>query len=375
MEDNEKIILIDKKQLNIGIPINNGFFNNMYCSGINLNTLVWYELFLKCGYNVYFLLCGEGDILGDELINIKKYNIIKYTEKSCETVYKQHFDILFHISFSHDFLIYKLKLKNPKMKIYCIVLGNELLNFVDNIVHTTSTNLTPSRYKINNEIWISPHFKFSKFFYEIYCKERVYVGPYIWGDNLIKNYELLDLKFDKLNIAILEPNLTSYKNCIIPISICENAEEYLNTVNVFSVTDALKQYKPFINFFNQTELFKKGKICVSPRLKIIDILKKYSNCVVSFSENWDLNYVFLECFYFGIPLVHNSKTLKDYGYYYPEYDVHKGAEQLKYILKYHDREKYILKHKKLLEYYSINNKSIQSWVINRLNNENNHDFI
>jgi len=43
-------------------------------------------------------------------------------------------------------------------------------------------------------------------------------------------------------------------------------------------------------------------------------------------ENWDLNYVFLECFYLGVPLIHNSKMLKDYGYYYPDLDISKGAE-------------------------------------------------
>ena len=58
--------------------------------------------------------------------------------------------------------------------------------------------------------------------------------------------------------------------------------------------------------------------------------------------------------------------LKDYGYYYPNYDVAKGAEQFKNILMNHDREKYIKKHKKILDKFSINNRQFHSWVHSRL---------
>jgi hypothetical protein len=42
----------------------------------------------------------------------------------------------------------------------------------------------------------------------------------------------------------------------------------------------------------------------------------------------ELNYLYLEALYKNIPLVHNSPAFADVGYYYPEFDVNIGQEQL-----------------------------------------------
>ena len=91
-------------------------------------------------------------------------------------------------------------------------------------------------------------------------------------------------------------------------------------------------------------------------------------------DDCDLNYVYLECFYLGVPLVHNSPMLKDYGYYYPKLDIEKGAEQIKNIIKNHNREKYIEKHKKILHTFSIENPINQKWVKQKLEGKRNHNF-
>ena len=79
------------------------------------------------------------------------------------------------------------------------------------------------------------------------------------------------------------------------------------------------------------------------------ILSEYCNCIVSYVEDCDLNYVFLECFYLGVPLIHNSPMLKNYGYYYPRLNVTRGAEQIVNVVNNHNREEYI---KDILTYSS-----------------------
>ena len=65
--------------------------------------------------------------------------------------------------------------------------------------------------------------------------------------------------------------------------------------------------------------------------------------------------------------------LKDYGYYYPKYDVNKGAEQILNVLHNHNKEEYIKKHKPVLEKYSIYNPSYIGWVKAKLKNEISYD--
>ena len=81
----------------------------------------------------------------------------------------------------------------------------------------------------------------------------------------------------------------------------------------------------------------------------------------------------MECFYLGVPYVHNSPLLKDYGYYYPEYNVSRGAEQIEFLIKNHDREKYIQKHKPLLEKFSVKNPMFISWARNRIKGRISYD--
>ena len=112
--------------------------------------------------------------------------------------------------------------------------------------------------------------------------------------------------------------------------------------------------------------FKEGKIFSEGRHPLSLILTKYSDCVVSYVEDCDLNYVFLECFYLGVPLIHNSPMIKEFGYYYPRLNVSRGAELIKYVLHHHDRSAYIQRHQPLLQKYSVDNPVYQMWIKGRI---------
>lgn len=343
----------------LGIVIDKNFYDRMYLNGINLNTLVWYEMFEKCGYDTYFLLRH------DNLLNDFNYKVITYNYNSQIDI---KLDYIFTISVFDDKL---LNMLNDTKKIY-ICLGNELVFIIWNSISNLDNTLNYFNY---DEVWISPHFEYSKFFYEIFWNTNVYICPYIWNNNVIKNNNIIDNNdnFNELNIAIVEPNINPKKNCIIPICICEKSIDYINHVYVFNTKEKIKNTE-LIDFIKRTNLFKYNKISFEGRLKILDIIDTYCNCVISFTENWDLNYVHLECFYLGIPIIHNSKMLKNFGYYYPDYDIDTAVKNIKFILKNHNKYDYILRHKDILNKYSIDNKLNKSWVINRLENKYFLDF-
>ena len=341
--------------LKLGILIESNIINNIYNNGINLNALIWYNIFEECKYNVYFIINEESKI--DNF----NYKLINYNYKD-----ELDLDIIFTICF------FDLKLLNNfKKRKILINLGNKLANKTFDFCCNLENTINYDDFKYN-EIWISPHFEYSKFFYDIYWKKNVYVCPFIWEDKLIKNNKI-NYNFDKLNIGIVEPNLNPQKNCIIPICICEKAIDYINHVYVFNSINR-KDNKEFIDFIARTNLFIENKISFEKRYKLLKIFEEYCNCLISFSQNWDLNYVHLECFYLGIPIIHNSKMLKNYGYYYPDYDIDTAVNNIKYILNNHNKDEYILRHKAILDKFSIYNNDNKNWIISRINETTNLDF-
>lgn len=360
-------------KIGITIPYDTSLKNgNIYSNGIRLNVLLWYEFFKNCGYEVHYL---SNNNLEDNtpVINFKE---IWDKEKLVEN-YQKHqlfnLDCVFVIGLSHFPLLEICKKHN--IKIIYVMLGS----IYHNDAHTLYDKNFNSGYitDLYDEIWISPHFKFCKEYYKIrYKTEKVFLCPYFWREDLLKLRDTFDnVKTDvkeNLRIGIVEPNVEQAKNCLIPIAICEKAEKYIKFAMIFNTTNC-KSGIFFKNFILQTDIYKNKKLTVENRYALSDILKNYCNCIVSCTRDCDLNYVALECFYLGVPYVHNSPLLKDYGYYYPEYNVSKGAEQIEFLVKNHDREKYIQKHKPLLEKFSVKNPMFISWARNKIKERISYD--
>ena len=96
-------------------------------------------------------------------------------------------------------------------------------------------------------------------------------------------------------------------------------------------------------------------------------MQNYCNVVISYQENWELNYLYLECFYLGIPLIHNSEILKDWGYYYPKMDVDIAVHHIKNLKYTHKKDEYIARHKNLLNRYNLSNPEIKYFFQETLN--------
>jgi len=195
--------------------------------------------------------------------------------------------------------------------------------------------------------------------------DNIQVAPYIWGDNIVKKYNSIEYKpGNKLLVAICEANISNRKNCMIPLCICEKSREFIEMTRCYG-TQAVRNNRFFLNFVTNLNIHKSAQLFCNNREPIVDILQK-CNCVISTNQEWDLNYVFLECFYHGIPLIHNSKMLQKYGYYYPDLDINEAVKQVEFVFNTHNTKLYIEKHKELLHKYSINNTYYHEWVKHRL---------
>lgn len=333
----------------------------IFTNGHHFNVLLWYHFFEKCGFEVVFLspsektrtICNNGRI----------YNVINYVEYINKSENKiLELDCLFMAGLVDESLSKYMKEQNIYI-IFCMM-GNNYINDIDTFINDKGHYKNMPQRDMFNEIWISPHFEYTIEYYKIrYRMDNIIVGPYIWSDLLVKgNPTQIYNKGEKLNIAICEPNLSRIKNSIIPLCICERGRQYINKLRCYS-TRGLREQDYFISFAKTLNISK--NTFFNDRINIIEIFDK-CNCVVSTTQECDLNYIFLECFYFGIPLIHNSKMLQDYGYYYPDLDIMKGVEQIKKVVETHNTKLYIEKHKPLLHKYSIENTYYQEWVKDRI---------
>lgn len=353
--------------MKIGITASN--LTNFWSNGHTFNVLLWYSLLEKIGYDCTFL----AKIVPKDKKD--KYNFLDLAKINSDTTIEDlpeffDFDVIFILGFY--FGKYMQLVEKTKIKVIKVDLGSTYHNDVRDVIYKDSKKNFFYRCKAD-EIWISPHFKYSQKYIKAREKTNVFTCPYFWREDLFKDYkEKVAPMRSKLKVAIVEPNLEQAKNALPAILICEKAEQNIEKVYVCN-TAKFSSNIFFTGYIKSLDLFKKNKLFIERRFRLSSILT-VCNCVVSFVDDCDLNYVYLECFYLGVPLVHNSPMLKDYGYYYPKLDIEKGAEQIKNIIKNHNREKYIEKHKKILHTFSIENPINQKWVKQKLEGKRNHNF-
>ena len=353
-----------KKYNKIKVGITCAFFHNLYSNGHKFNTLLWYDFLRMCGYDTYYIVRKKTQVPE------KEFQYVRFEDNDLKELEK--IDVFFMVGTLDQSVVHFCR-THKKRYIYTIM-GSTYHNDVRVILDQKYKN--PTCYFHIQEGWMSPHFEFCREYYKVkYKTDKLFVGPYFWRDDLMLKHNIMktvNRNFLKLRVAIVEPNIELAKNCVIPVAICEKARNLIEHVYVFN-TYHLRDNTAYKNYIANLQVYRDKKLSIENRYPLGHILSNYANCVVSCVRDCDLNYVHLECFYLGIPIVHNSKMLKNYGYYYPDYDVSKGAEQLKYILMSHNREEYIKRHKPILQKYSIYNKQYQAWVHARLSEENETD--
>lgn len=315
----------------------------------------------------------------DDIYNICPFNLTDITAHK--------FKIIIQVAthFNND-IKNSIKSLNPNVIFGYIILGNpyyiDMCNYLYNGKTINNNELIEfnTREHIPNIpddfVWISPHFEKFKSYIELkYNVKDILIAPFIWEPIFLKN-KLNRCNFDlnhtnninitgEINIGIFEGNILSVKTCIIPLYICEMANtQNINITNVF-LTNVLKFWNKenFHLNINNLQIKKENILHIDPMsVKLPEYIKQYNiNLVISHQIHNELNYLYLELFYMNIPLIHNSPYIKEYGFYYPEFNIELGFSKIKQYKEYYINSSDKLKsynnnNKKCLEQYSIYNK-------------------
>jgi hypothetical protein len=227
---------------------------------------------------------------------------------------------------------------------------------------------SPDRLVKYDEIWTHQHhMKTSQDYWRLCLHAPVYVLPHIWSTFFkeaaeadIYRAESLEFSYvpgrNKGKIAVFEPNINMVKTCITPTLIAEQAyRDRPDLVCKLHVTNGQKidKTQTWIHFVNALSLFHAGNITTEPRFNTFYVMAKWASVVITHQWENALNYLYYDVLSGNYPLIHNSPLIKEYGYYYEEFDSQAGAKQLIKALTEHDQN---------LEWHAQNNKKLLAEV-------------
>ncbi len=356
-----------KKMINVGITIN--FDTNFYSNGLQQNVIFLNKLINKID-NICCYYLWEGSHIDEKIVDkdlcFPYVNILQNDSID--------FDIIIMMGFTFgDDVVLKIKEKRKKTKFVLMQCGNQFVENMNFAIFENQKEYSPiGRIKNLDQIWLLPHYEKNISYMKTYFKNNnVITVPYIWDslfiDLLLKEsiYKNNKFKFYELNekgISIMEPNIQTSKNCIIPLYIVDSFEQQyprsLNSCTIFCAKKLVKN-EYFMKLIIQMDIYRKRKdfLKVHNRITFLDAITKHGSILISHQQDNALNYLYLEALYLNLPLLHNSYFIKGAGYYYPENDIDIAKFQISKILK---------DHKKDISNYNLNSRK----VINRFSSKN-----
>ncbi len=219
-------------------------------------------------------------------------------------------------------------------------------------------------------VWTIPEYEVScKDYFGLTTRAPVKFMPHLWTP-LFFEKGIATLPADKhygyepgksrWRICAFEPNVCMVKTSYIPMLSIEEAyrekPEFLEYVRLLN-TLHMKDNGKFIGMARRLNMVNHGLCSFEGRFAVYEYMAHFGDCI--FSHHWEngQNYLYYEALYGGYPLIHNSTFIKDYGYYYPEFDTQAGGKALLEAHATHDLrlEDYKRDAKKMLYTLDVSN--------------------
>lgn len=275
-------------------------------------------------------------------------------------------------------------IKKNGIKLTEMICGNLWTLHQEELVFKVHDNLKNYGNNYVDEYWLLEMYEFMKDYMTLLTKKPVRILPYVWDPWIIeslvekkmdaktftKNAEKCDKNNENVNILIYEPNLSIHKNSLIPLLIAENYYVKYGNVNKVYIFGGMKLTELNKIFLDNLKLKQDNKIECYDRWIMpmsLDIIQKQNtnkNVILSYTHMNNLNFLHLELFKLGYPIVHNCEKYKENGLYYNDHDLVTGIECIKqarehYRKDIHKRTKPILQ-----KFTSKNKKIIKKWKEN-----------
>lgn len=344
--------------------------NNVFANGLFQNVYVLYKMFESMGMCPIMIVNEKPK----SLENIPQ--MIKTTRMMvAEELLKQPIPVFAYIEIgmSIDPVVRKF-LRMIGAKSYKLYLGNILNIDIETPIFYPQTNFAHHIIGELDEVWVSPHYK-QHDEYACYLNhtdpkvQRNTTVPYVWDPCFVSN-TTKNLKWrprndsEKETYIISEPNISFQKSSLIPILALENYyRRSKHDINIIVVNGERLLMNPYFKdaIYDSLDVVKDNKITMIGRSDIQKTMEIYPYATFFLHQvNNEYNYMTLELLYNNYPVLHNSESWKEYGYYYEGSSLDSAFEQIK---KIHNHEMNIETYKAhantLIWTHSAYNPSVQ----------------
>lgn len=358
---------------------------NIFSNGCIQQAYFLLKIIQNSGHQCDFMAI-EPDYKNFDVVNIPILTINEYFDFSSYDILILSSLIL--LSSTNNTMVEHIKKFN--LKIVNIICGNLYILHQEEFVFGHHNIIKNYLENYINEQWILEMYDYSKDYVQMITKTQSKITPYVWNidfiDKYIKNNYLLKTINDnneKINLLIFEPNMSIHKNALIPLLI---AEEYYNKYNNINKVYIFCGDKVISNqnnsLINNLKLYKDKRIECYGRIVmpyIIDVImknNKYMNIVLSYTLMNNLNFLHLEMFHLGIPIIHNCEPFKNNNLYYHDNNLYDAVELIENTRLNFNKLQYKENCKKIIDKYSYDNidrinqyKLHIQEIINQLNSD------
>lgn len=300
----------------------------------------------KAGYECDFVTV-ESHFTKFELLDEKIHNVLHYDELK-----KYKLFIFSSLNINQiEFLAY---IRMLGIKVVNQMVGNyHILNNEEFVFNVHEGVLKGMINEYIDEVWLMPMYSHTKEYIEAITRKPVKICPYVWDNEFIKKYmssQSFNAYYNKhipkdkpLEVIILEPNLSVHKTALLPLLILNQFflrhPDKLSHIHLISKPP---RNENFLETIKDLEIVKCNKITSYPRMISLEVYKQMNSknvkyIVLSSNIRNNLNFLHLECFTLGIPIIHNCQPFSDSGLYYDDNDDFIDVEKaIDLLLKLHE---------------------------------------
>jgi hypothetical protein len=338
-------------------------------SGHIQNAFFLYKVLLKAGFDPFFVyLSNELNWPQDGFLGA--YNFI-------------NFDTLIEKGVQVDLVLEVVVALEPEKrqrlrqkfgaKIVQVRMGNSYFMDIEKVLFFDDLSVETPFYRGVDHIWVLPHHQKSAQYVETLNGCGSSVMPFLWEPWFVTLEYPAELENQfPLNIYVMEPNLNSIKNSLIPLCIIsrlfQDSPDSFGTANLLN-TLHIKDKPFFLENIVRNLPGTSGdfdKVFFSGRYDFNDVFSEPA-VLIGFQHENSLNYLYNDALYCGIPLVHNSPDLAELGYFYQDIDIETALKQLRLALSEGFSASSRARNRVFLERYSTDNKEVQDTMIGLVN--------
>lgn len=315
---------------------------NLFSNGLFQNVYVFYRMFEAMGFLPLMIVNKKPENSERIPLYMRDLRLITVEEIAKNPI---PVSVYIEVGMSIDSTMRKY-LKLCGAKIAKLYLGNIINIDIETPIFYPTMHFAHHVIGELDEIWVSPHYtqhaEYARALNHIDIRKPNAVVPYVWDSQILFGNGARKFEWsrsEKETFLVLEPNISFQKCSLVPLMILEKWYRANSswTGEIVVINGERLLLIPFFKaIFDSLEIVKKGLVKMRGRTDILSLLTEFpSGMPICHQWNNEYNYMVLEYFATGYPVMHNASDWSQYGYYYPNSDLAAGAELIEKIRKSH----------------------------------------